>query len=130
MKKKESGTTKTGRKPKAVDQVKRIYRNVRLTPEEDKQISAKAAQYGESRSEFMRKAALGAKIVTFPSPETIKLFKDHMMNLRNIGTNLNAIAHRANTEGIKFGFLDLREAREECEELLRVLQEIQARMMQ
>lgn len=121
-------TGKTGR-PKKEDQVKAIFRTVRFTPEEDERLTAKLAEFGGTRSDFIRKAALGANIKSVPSPETIKLLQEYTTNLRNIGTNLNAIAHRANTEEIKFGYLDLREAQQLCKDFSQIIKAIRNEMM-
>ena len=126
--KKKNTTGKTGR-PKKEDQIKAVFRTVRFTQEEDERLADKVSQYGGTRSEFIRKAALAAKIVSVPDPETIKLLQDYRTNIRNIGTNLNAIAHRANTEEVKFGFLDLQECKKECESFLRIIKELQNKMM-
>lgn|GEM_PF-6086990 len=121
-------TGKTGR-PRKEDQVKAVFRTVRFSPEEDEQLTAKLTEFGGTRSDFIRKAALGAKIKSVPSPEIIKLLQEYSTNLRNIGTNLNAIAHRANTEEIKFGFLDLREAQQVCKDFSRIITAIRNEMI-
>ena len=118
--KKKNTTGKTGR-PKKEDQIKAVFRTVRFSPDEDEQLTAKLAEFGGTRSDFIRKAALGAKIKSVPSPETIKLLQQYSTNLRNIGTNLNAIAHRANIEEIKFGYLDLLEAQKICNDFSRII---------
>jgi hypothetical protein len=121
--KKKNSSNKGGR-PRKEDQVKAVFRTVRFSPDEDEQLTAKLAEFGGTRSDFIRKAALGAKIKSVPSPETIKLLQEYSANLRNIGTNLNAIAHRANTEEIKFGYLDLRKAQQVCKDFSRKITEI------
>ena len=128
MTKKKKTTGKTGR-PRKEDQVKAVFRTVRFSPEEDEQLTVKLTEFGGTRSDFIRKAALGAKIKSVPSPEIIKLLQEYSTNLRNIGTNLNAIAHRANTEEIKFGFLDLREAQQVCKDFSRIITAIRNEMI-
>ena len=125
---KKNSTNKGGR-PRKEDQIKAVFRTVRFSPDEDELLTAKLAEFGGTRSDFIRRAALGAKIKSVPSPETIKLLQEYRTNLRNIGVNLNAIAHRANTEKIKFGYLDLQKAKEECESFLQILKTIQNEMM-
>ena len=121
---KTKNTTGKTERPRKEDQVKAVFRTVRFSPEEDEQLTAKLTEFGGTRSDFIRKAVLGAKIKSVPSPEIIKLLQEYSTNLRNIGTNLNAIAHRANTEEIKFGFLDLREAQQVCKDFSRIITEI------
>lgn len=121
-------TGKTGR-PRKEEPLKAVYRNVRFTPDEDAALTEKVKQYGGSRSDLIRKAITGAEIIAYPSPETIQLLQSHMTNLRNIGTNLNAIAHRANTEEIQFEIDDLLEAQEKSLKLLKILQEIEGAIM-
>lgn len=121
-------TGKTGR-PKKKDALKGVYRNVRFTPDEDAALAEKVKVYGGTRSDFIREAIAGAKVVAVPTPETIKLFQEYLTNLRNIGTNLNAIAHRANIEEVKFGYLEMREAKNECDALLQICKDMQAKMM-
>ena len=126
--KKEKTSGKTGR-PKKKDSLKDVYRNVRFTPAEDAALTEKAKQANCSRSDFVRKAVENARVVPVESKETIKNLRDHKTNLGNIGRNLNAIAHRANTEGIQFELNDLQEARDESLKLIKILQEIQSKMM-
>lgn len=127
MKKKNSGNK--GGRPRKEDQAKVVFRTVRFSPNEDEQLTAKLSEFGGTRSDFIRKAALCAKIKSVPSPETIKLLQKYSENLRNIGTNLDAIAHRANIEKIKFGYLDLREAQQDCKEFSRIITEIRNAML-
>ena len=126
--KKKNSSNKGGR-PRKEDQVKAVFRTVRFSPDEDDLLTAKLAEFGGTRSDFIRKAALGAKIKSVPSPETIKLLQEYSANLRNIGTNLNAIAHRANTEEIKFGYLDLREAQQVCKDFSQIIKAIRNEMI-
>ena len=126
--KKKNTTGKTGR-PRKEDQVKAVFRTVRFSPEEDERLTSKLTEFGGTRSDFIRKAALGTKIKSVPSPETIKLLQEYSTNLRNIGTNLNAIAHRANTEEIKFGYLDLREAQKVCNDFSQIIKAIRNEMI-
>lgn len=127
--KKKNTIGKTGR-PKKEDNIKNVFRTVRFAQEEDEQLGVKVSQYGGSRSDFIRKAALGVKIVSVPDPETIKLLQEYRTNLRNIGINLNAIAHRANTKEIEFDYSDLQESKKECESFLLIVKKIQSKMMQ
>ena len=127
MRKKQS--TNKGGRPRKEDQVKVVFRTVRFSTDEDEQLTAKLTEFGGTRSDFIRKAALGAKIKSVPYPETIKLLQVYSANLRNIGTNLNAIAHRANTDEIKFGYRDLQEAQQICKDFSRIITEIRNEMI-
>ncbi len=125
-----NSTTNKGGRPRKEDDVKKeIMRSVRFTAEEDEQITAKLAESGSSRSDFIRKAALGAKNVSIPQKETIKTVADYLKNLRNIGTNLNAIAHRANIDDLVFDASLLRETEKSCRELLQIFKEVKRKMM-
>lgn len=125
----EKKSTNKGGRPRKEDQVKAVFRTVRFSPDEDKQLTAKLAEYGGKRSDYIRKVALSATIKQVSSPETIKLLLEYRDNLRNIGINLNAIAHRANTEKIKFKSTDLQEAQENCKEFSRIIKEIENGLM-
>ena len=126
--KSEKATGKTGR-PKKGERVKDVYRNVRFSAAEDAALEKKVKQFGGTRSDYIRKAALGAKVVSVPSPETIMMIKECLMDLRNFGNNLNQIAYRANIENVKFDEFDLQAAKKECDSFLRLFRNIQNQIM-
>lgn len=104
---------KTGRPKKEV--IKDVFRNIRFTKEEDAEITAKAEEAGISRSDFIRKAVFGKKVV---SKDTTKTLNQQIQILRNIGVNLNAIAKRANTVDADFNISFLQKTIEECNNFL------------
>ena len=125
MTKKKKTTGKTGR-PRKEDQVKAVFRTVRFSPEEDEQLTVKLTEFGGTRSDFIRKAALGVKVVRAKIPtETIILLNKFKQELTNIGTNLNTIAHKVNKEDQQFTDDDFADAIKIKKELLAKLREIQ-----
>lgn len=105
-------------------QTKEILRTVRFTPEEDKALSEKVKAFGGTISDFLRKSVFNSEIVSLPSPETIKLLQQYQRVLTNLGTNLNAIARRANNEKLTFTVNELSLAITECNALLQTIKAI------
>ena len=128
MRKKDS--TNKGGRPKSKDPKKEAYITVRFTENEVELLNEKVKQFGRTRSEFIRQAVLHLEVKTYADPKELKLLKDIRMELRNLGTNINAIAHRANTEKIKFDNKDVRDSQKYIEELRPILAKIHNGMIQ
>ena len=68
-----------------------------VTPKEKEDLDARVERTGLTRSEFLRRAYMGAKINEKPQTE----IKELLSQLSHLGNNVNQIAHKENALGIQ-----------------------------
>lgn len=108
-----------GRRPKEGTQVKGISHTIRFSVEEDNELTERIKVFGGTRSDFIREAVFNSKVISIVPKEAIQILSSYEMNLRNIGTNLNSIAKKANDSALQFCLDDLYRARSESRSFLQ-----------
>ena len=117
---KKNTSTNNGGRPRKGEKVKAIIKHVRFSPEEEKLLTDKVQESGLPCSSYIREAALAAVVKSRVPKEVIKILSNYEMNLRNIGTNLNLIAHKANAISAQLDISDVNKAIAASEELWKI----------
>lgn len=87
---------KGGRPPKPVQERRTHLVAIKLSEKEYKVLQEKSATAQTKPSEFVREAALSGKVMSRITKEEIDIVKNLGIQLRNIGTNVNTLARKAN----------------------------------
>ena len=93
--------SKGGRPPKSEVMKRNYFVRTKLTKAEKDIVKAKAARAEVTLYEYMRQAVLTAQVVKPEppiTPEEWEILKNLMVAIRNLGTNVNAIALKANND--------------------------------
>lgn len=93
--------SKGGRPPKNVVMKRNYFVRTKLTKAEKEIVIAKAARAEVTLYEYMRQAVLTAQVIKPEppiTPEEWEILKNLMVAIRNLGTNVNAIALKANND--------------------------------
>lgn len=95
---------------------KTVIKPVRFSPEDIAEIERKAEQMQMSTSKYIRTMAIDGQAYKLEVPE----YRDIMIELIRIGTNINQIARRLNEQG-SFYYEEMAQIKEEYEYLCRML---------
>lgn len=111
----------TARKKNSAKRQRNLVLRVRVLPSESEEIRKRATALGVSVSEMLRESALNEPIrrpkKPLPSPDRMALAA-LTGQLGKIGSNLNQLAHRANTSGVIGEWGLLTDAICECRDLM------------
>ena len=88
----------------------------RVTPNECKDIRAKAKKSGLSMSEFIRRSLNGQKITTAPPVDFYTL----LWQIKRIGSNLDQLLRKLNTYGIAYS-IELEKCEDDIKDMKRLL---------
>ena len=109
------------RKKSSAKRQRNLVLRVRVLPSESDEIRRRAAALGVSVSEMLRESALDEPIrrpkKPLPSPDR-KAIATLTGQLGKVGSNLNQLAHRANTSGVIGELGLLTDAIGECRDLM------------
>lgn len=92
----EKMPNKGGRPPKPAQERRTHLVAIKLSEKEYKVLQEKSATAQTKPSEFVREAALSGKVMSRITKEEIDIVRNLGVLLRNIGTNVNTLARKAN----------------------------------
>lgn len=87
-----------------MEETKQKRFEIRLSDEEKQNIEEKAKLSGLTMSEYIRQAAVTTSVkINIINEPNVNQIADLAFQIKKVGTNINQIAHKLNSNGVRFG---------------------------